>query len=322
MFHLGKAQPLESLVLTPTGWTMIKDLRKGDAIIGSHGESVRVTGTYPQGIRQTYWIEFCDGCGVEVSDHHLWLVHDINPGIPPVVLSTLELFHRAKSGIGKRLGRIPVVKPVQYFSESSDHQIDPYTLGVFLSAFNFSLGKLSIRFPSVDFDHYAKFLKCGRHRWSCSETNGYVELIVEESFRSLLSKYLTPASESHCMRIPSELMMAPVTHRVAFLQGLLDISPETNGTLVELGISLRKDVIDIVRSLGGLAFPGTGSHLTLQLQAGLVPFLSPSKQRADTHKSILVPQRYIMNVHPLRKTEVMCISVDAEDHLYVTENVR
>jgi hypothetical protein len=311
---------------------MIQDLRRGDPIIGSHGVPVTVTGTYPQGIRETYWIEFCDGCGVEVSDHHLWLVHETSTDALPSVMSTLDLFHRARSleeknEIGMRLGRIPVVRPVQFFSENLDHKIDPYTLGVFLSAFDSSrCGKLSVTFPSADLDHFKKSLKLGSHGWSHCETKDSVELTVDESFRTCMSEFLTPVSESHTVRIPSELKMAVVSQRVAFLQGLLDISPAKNGTIAELGTSLRRDVTDIVRSVGGLAYQGNGKGssdlcLTLRLETGLIPFLSPSKQRSGAQGSISAPQRYIVKIFPLRQTEVICISVDAADRLYVTENV-
>jgi hypothetical protein len=306
---------------------MIQDLHNGDLVIGSSGKPVRVTGTYPQGVRETYKVEFCDGCGIEVSDHHLWLVYESETDPLPSVLSTLDLFHRSNllkknPSIGNQLGRIPIVKPVQFFSGSLDLKVDPYTLGVFLPALDHSpSGKLSITFPCGDLNHYGKLLQFGRHNWSYHQTNeGFVELTVEESFRSYLSEFLTPLRNSTLLAIPSELKMASVSQRVAFLQGLLDISPAGDGTILELGPPLQSDVTDIVRSVGGLAFQDpSGLHLTLHFESTLIPFRSPSKQRGTS--TISPPCRYISKISPLRKTEVMCISVDAADHLYVTENV-
>src|SRR5438093_7816855 len=45
-FMRGRAQPLFSQVLTPTGWRAIGDLAVGDEVIGSDGHPTRVLGVY------------------------------------------------------------------------------------------------------------------------------------------------------------------------------------------------------------------------------------------------------------------------------------
>ena len=67
----GKAQPLTSKVLTPTGWKVMKDIHPGDIVVSGDGSTSRVDGVYPQGKRPIYRIEFNDNTSIEVADNHL-----------------------------------------------------------------------------------------------------------------------------------------------------------------------------------------------------------------------------------------------------------
>src|SRR5437867_3422396 len=51
---MGKAQPLDAKVLTPTGWMRMGDLRPGDELASTDGRRSIVSGVFPQGTRQVY----------------------------------------------------------------------------------------------------------------------------------------------------------------------------------------------------------------------------------------------------------------------------
>ena len=72
---MGKAQPLDAKVLTPTGWMRMGDLRVGDALASTDGGPSVVRGIYPQGRRQTYRVTFSDGRATDCTGDHLWRVH-------------------------------------------------------------------------------------------------------------------------------------------------------------------------------------------------------------------------------------------------------
>ena len=57
---LGKAQPVDEPVLTPSGWKAIGDLRIGDTIMSRTGEC-KVTGVFPQGEKEVYEVTLQDG---------------------------------------------------------------------------------------------------------------------------------------------------------------------------------------------------------------------------------------------------------------------
>src|SRR3954454_21722836 len=55
---MGKAQPLDAKVLTPSGFKRMGDLQVGDALASVDGRPSRVLGVYPQGARQVYRVTF------------------------------------------------------------------------------------------------------------------------------------------------------------------------------------------------------------------------------------------------------------------------
>ena len=71
--NCGKAQPLDALVLTPSGWVKMGDLQPGDVISDANGSSQYVLRVYEKGVRDVYKIKFDFG-EVEACKEHLFLV--------------------------------------------------------------------------------------------------------------------------------------------------------------------------------------------------------------------------------------------------------
>src|SRR5438874_5228811 len=87
---MGKAQPLDARVKTPTGWTRMSELREGDRLASIDGRESVVRGVYPQGARQVYRVVFSDGRATECCAEHIWRVH--HRGWPePRVLTTAQI---------------------------------------------------------------------------------------------------------------------------------------------------------------------------------------------------------------------------------------
>ena len=88
----GKAQPLDSLVLTTSGYKKMGDIKVGDEVFTHKGNRGRVSGIYPQGIRPIYRITLSDRTYIDVSDEHLNCVYYIEDGKrTDLVVNTLEL---------------------------------------------------------------------------------------------------------------------------------------------------------------------------------------------------------------------------------------
>jgi SNF2 family DNA or RNA helicase len=73
---LGKSQPTDELVLTPSGWRRIGELKIGDGVVGFRGGVTRVTGVFPQGMLPVFRLNVGRDRYVTASDDHLWMVND------------------------------------------------------------------------------------------------------------------------------------------------------------------------------------------------------------------------------------------------------
>ena len=71
----GKAQPLDSHVLTPNGFIEMRDVKVGTEVITGQGHIGKVSGIYPQGARPIYELVLADGGSIRVADLHLNVVY-------------------------------------------------------------------------------------------------------------------------------------------------------------------------------------------------------------------------------------------------------
>lgn len=154
--------------------------------------------------------------------------------------------------------------------------------------------------------------------------------------------------------IPDRYKFASPAARLLMLQGLLDTDGWTSvrmsrgkGDRFAVGSKtgfcttspqLRDDVIFLVRSLGGTAnyhvkpaarhvMPGgverdcnEAYEITITMPAGLCPHLLKRKRDNHVERCKYQPFRSIVSVEYVADMEAQCISVDAEDSLYVTDD--
>lgn len=72
--NVGKAQPLDAKIITPKGYKLMGDIKIGDEVIGGDGFVHKVSGVYPQGVRDIVGVTFSNGAFVECDYEHLWTV--------------------------------------------------------------------------------------------------------------------------------------------------------------------------------------------------------------------------------------------------------
>ncbi len=137
--------------------------------------------------------------------------------------------------------------------------------------------------------------------------------------------------------VPDVYLFSSFEQRLALLQGLLDTDGEyCDGRLAFSSASerLRDAVRFLVESLGGTARIGVRSEpkytykgeqrvgqpsyrLSIAMPAGIRPFRA---RRGYVDRPKFQPARHIESIEPEGEAEVICISVDAPDQLYVTEH--
>jgi hypothetical protein len=294
------------------------------------GSPIRVTGTYPQGVRKTYWVEFSDGFGVEVSDHHLWCVTSENLS-DPIILQTLDLFRHPHNFSGKGWltphYQIPLVEPVQFDPQKNLLTTDYYILGMFLLSVESTQEVFSVSVSQSESQQINSKITNITDTFSwISETDNKCTLIVRQGSEVDLElrRGVVELTNVKTLRLTDAIKFASPADRLSFLQGVLDISSDIELRVSFQTQSLSNDMIELVQSLGGIA---TLSHsdrfeLKICLPKTISPFQTLMKaQLFQNTSNSYFPIRYIQRVVPCRDTEVVCISVDSSDHLYVTEHV-
>lgn len=137
----GKAQPNSEPVLTKSGWRPIGELRVGDEIYGSDGQTQTVLGVYPQGRRDVARVRFTDGTEVLCDWDHLWTFDRRRmvgrTSVKERSTKTLRewaastLTQTMKQGSKKHLLFAPMLtSPVE--EPEQQGPVDPYTLGLLL----------------------------------------------------------------------------------------------------------------------------------------------------------------------------------------------
>ncbi|MGX4689603.1 helicase-related protein [Streptomyces sp. JNUCC 63] len=334
----GKAQPLDSLVLTPSGFRRMGDMRVGDEVIVPSGEVAPVDGVFPQGERDVWRMVLSDGSSVECDDEHLWIVGTScgwHRGQPPKVLTTREIRSDALKANGSPKWYIPAAVPVDLGGDSG-LPLDPYLFGLLLGDGSF---RHNLRLSTIDAeirDAVADAVapECRLVPVTGSRCDYTIQLAqrvvgvrnpVIQSLRDMGLWGLT----SHGKFIPAEFKNTSVKNRLALLQGLLD----TDGTIDQDGFSislcsasrrLADDVAWLVRSLGGRArvLPERSAfNVSVALPDEYAPFrLTRKADRVRPRPKYNTFRRGVRAVEYVGRKPVQCISVTHPSHAYVTDN--
>lgn len=337
---MGKALPLDTKILTNTGWVKNKDLKIGDHIIDPFGKETKVIGVFPQGIRQCYKLIFIDGREIEADENHLWEVFFYRWKKAKIIntkkLSILLNKPHYKNGLAIRFfsGEYGVEK---------DFLIHPYLLGVLLG--DGSLQK-TCRWckPDLFIKEKIESLIRDDYRVSCQSSKKNIFAIVKKKKKPNKNLYIEELKKLELLSkrsnekfIPEIYLHASMQQRLDLLNGLLDTDGgvvNKNGS-VEYSTSspiLAKQVQQLAFSLGFRCRVQEGKtflngvqkrnrfRLVFDGKNYLQLFSTPvKKEKLNKNKRI---RKYltIVDCKKTTKKETQCIMVNNESHLYVAEN--
>ncbi|WP_022894564.1 helicase-related protein [Agromyces subbeticus] len=354
----GKAQPMDSLVLTPTGFRRMGDFMVGDDVIAPDGSTTKITGVFPQGPLGLYRVTFSDGAVVECNDEHLWNVatHEMRRArVQDNGWKTLTLREIVKSSLTDARGQLKYWVPQQVaadFDGGGDRPLDPYWLGLLLG--DGCVTTSAVDYTSAD-DELVQAFEAGLPegqvlRRSSTRPHDYHVRSSTKGARQPLIRILRAmgvmGSDAPNKSVPTAYLNAPVADRLALLQGLMDTDGDVStrrargaaadGEVVGSGstfntssIRLAEDVAWIVRSLGGTIGRGINSRkidgrlhyrVTVRLPENFNPFRLQRKASAYVPASKMPPKRFIRSVELIGAKPMQCISVAHKDRLYVTND--
>lgn len=199
---VGKAQPLDAKILTPTGWTTMGQLNVGDFVMAKNGSPTKVTGIFPQGTKKIYKITFSDGTSTRCCDDHLWLTqskNDRRKKMPGTVKTLAEVRRELRNCRGQNNQFIPMVDTIAF--QPTPVPLDPYLLGLLIGDGGFANGsvRLTTADPELVNETQARLpkncaiIKCGRSKIDYSITDSRSKLAKhEDNIRAIL---LSPTGE-------------------------------------------------------------------------------------------------------------------------------
>ncbi|WP_030298502.1 helicase-related protein [Streptomyces katrae] len=335
----GKAQPLDSLVLTPTGFRPMGDIEVGDEVVVPSGEIALVGGVFPQGERDVWRVVLSDGSAVECDDEHLWIVGTScgwHRGQEPEVMTTREIRSDLHEANGSSKWYLPVAVPVD-LGDGDHPPLDPYLMGVLLGDGSF---RHDLRLCTTDDEVLAAVEAAvaphcevtGVPGSACDYTirmsgpgSGARPHPVIQAVRDLGLWGATSPDKF----VPDVYKNAPVKDRLAVLQGLMDTEGtlQANGTgmsFCSASLRLAQDVAWLVRSLGGRArvLPENAAFsVSVALPGEFEPFRLPRKAaRVRPRPEYDTFRRGIRAVEHVGPKPVQCISVEHPSRAYVTDN--
>jgi phosphate starvation-inducible PhoH-like protein len=353
----GRAQPLDSQVLTPSGFRDFGSLQVGDLVVGSDGLPTPVIGVYPQGPKDVYRVTTQDGASTLCCGEHLWTVRTPEDRRKNTwrTVETKEMVGKLRRGYVRRY-ELPLVGPVEF--EGAELPMDPYALGLLLGDGCLTT-KTTPSFTTADAD-LAMELEARLETVEMAHKGGYDYTLrrrllsrggagVANPLTAALRELGLAGTRSSTKFVPRQYLLTSAANRLSLLKGILDTD---GGPVTRPGRTCRvqytttspqlsDDVVFLVRSLGGVAYshtrvasgrrPGLAEGrpvrynadayvLDIRLPAGLPPFWLPRKAATFGLAGGGRPMRHIESIEHVGVRETMCIQVASEDSLYVTDD--
>jgi len=344
---LGKAQPWYSKVLTPSGWREIISLKPNDEIFGIDGQIHQVTGIYPQGLKDIYKVTFSDRTSAECCIDHLWQIqtpYDRYKNKSGRVLDLKTIMNdpfMLSRGNAKYF--IPITKAINF--PQINLPLAPYLLGAllgdgtlygktqFTNADVDVVQKVETLLPkNVTLKKFAKFeyriSTNSNDKWSTNP----VKQIVQTLGLSVRSEYKF---------IPDLYKFSSIPQRIELLRGLMDTDGYTSTKskvtqFCTVSERLADDVMYLVQTLGGIAYKSKkrthykhkgikkegklAYNITIRLPNNINPFYCMRKHHAYVPNSKYLPARSIKHIEKVGQEFAFCISTNAPNQLYITDN--
>jgi replicative DNA helicase len=346
----GKAQPLDSKVLTPSGFVEMREVTVGSLVIGRDGLPHRVIGVFPQGKKEVFKVTLSDGTSCRCCDDHLWFTQTRNerrrrPGFRGSVRTTSEIRKTInRPDGGEQNHALPSISPV-HFELNEKLPLHPWLVGALIG--DGTLNCQNILFTKPEFDLHEKIRALIPPSDIAVDANRMTIRIKRSTFRKNMRSETQRAISAMGLNVYSENRFIPkiylhstVAERISLLQGLFDTDGSIVGNSVEYSTSseqLMKDVIYVVRSLGGICTNGSGRIPKFSHKGKNKRGLKSYRIFADFSRTGIIPvssQKHLRKIKPAKRSyhrairsitsegiaECQCIAIDSSDSLYLTDD--
>ena len=344
----GKAIPIDTLIPTPNGNKLAKEIKIGDMLFDRNGEPTKVLGVYPQGKKNVYEITFGDGRKAKCCDEHIWSVNKVTwkdrNSFRPMTLKEILKNKLINSSRGANF-YIPVAGAVKYTEK--EYKIHPYVIGAFIGDGCCKEKYLTLSSENDVIPNRIKELinaddiykNPANYNWVFKKDGHNIktaDILSEEIIQLSFNK-----------RIPEIYKYGSVEQRLSLIQGLMD----TDGSITKdnrknhestavtsftsTSYNLILDVKEVLGSLGIISTitedrrnkytNGICYNLIINTtnENKVELFWLPRKKEIalsvkDKKQSKRYDRTSIREIKNLNyETEMVCFEVDNEEHLYL-----
>lgn len=330
----GKAQPLDSVLVTPDGVTTMGEVQAGDMLIGMDGRPVEVQAVSEiWEDRPIYEVEFSDGEIVECDGNHEWtyLKKRRKGGRNEkksayFTQETIETHELASQPLSDRQGAKFRVPSAVFQGQRRELPVDPYVLGAWLGDGTATQGSITGHpgdIPVIQSRCEEAGYKCNPREYPSKK--GVVSLGVYGLITDLRGADVL--GDKH---IPEIYFTASVDQRVELLRGLMDtdgciskagqceftqkvgkLGPDVRRLLASLGIYSVLHEKDMV--LNGRVV-GRKHRLMFFPPNWLNPFSMPRKSERVRDRS-KDGTRKIVRVEKVRTGRTKCVQVEGGHYM-------
>lgn len=328
---MGKAQPLDAIVYTPSGPKKMGELKIGDIVCTPDGTSI-IKDIFPQGPLEIYRIKFKTGDFTECCKDHLWKIIDRNKSL---IINTEELI--------KRFNRpkvfIELLDDCFYYHQNIP--MNPYLLGALLGDGGFTEHSLNI--TNINEELLNEIRNSLEDDYKLINTKNSITYRITKGRTGLKNKYIQILKSlglkglySNNKFIPDIYKYNSLDIRYNLLQGLMDTDGHVNdtGTSIEYSttsLRLAKDVKEVVQSVGGLCSIKSRitkcnnkrflSYRCLIRHNDISKFVRVSiKKQECVLRTKGKLKRHISSIEMIGVKDAQCIKLEDKRGLYLTDN--
>ena len=341
---IGKAQPIDSQILTARGWRELGKIKVGDLIMNPDGTTQKVIQIHEQGIKPVYKITMMDGGQTRACKEHLWTATLSNR--PTKVLGKKEcrwlvystemlMDQLSRENSMKSRPLLPLPEPLNFANSSKNKlPIDPYVMGVLLGD-GFFRTNGNIGFTSADPEIIDRIKSKG---YDLSKNSAKYQYFFvgpkNKELRTKLNRIGLWMKKSEDKFIPNGYLFTSPENRIELLRGLLDTdgTADKNGYVIFYSVSekMAKTVQQIVWSLGGRAVINIKKTThqdcyVVNIQTKFNTQLFHLKRKKIRCKDAFNGgyselKRAIVSIEPDGEAECRCITVSNPNSLYITDD--
>lgn len=318
-----KGLALDTPIPTPTGWTTMERLGRGDQVFDMDGQRCRVTAVSEVKNLDCYRITFANGTSIVCDDEHRWVAGiGSNSSRDGWRVHEIKGLYAAKAA-GKSV-TMPVTKPLD--TADAALELDPWVLGYWLGNGNRTAPTVTCH--ADDLADVVEGIRTAGYEIGAQRRDPRGNAV--SVYIKGIKKTLAALGVLGYKHVPPTYLRASGRQRLALLRGLVDSDGSVDKrrgrvTFTNTNRDLADAVAELARSLGEIVhrrtYQATGYGKTVTAHTvSWLPSTVPATfgRKADRVRArSYSPYRGVKSIELVPSVPTQCIAVDSPSRTYL-----